>query len=84
VRELAVGASAAVVFVGYDRSPEARFPMATDPHASYFGTELGERTRHWHRAHALTHLPDADRWVGLIHPARAATDIHPTSRMEER
>ena len=28
VRELAVGVDAAVVFVEYDRSPEARFPVA--------------------------------------------------------
>src|SRR4051794_29594843 len=28
VRELAVGAGAAVVFVEYDRSPEARYPVA--------------------------------------------------------
>ncbi|MEV4109336.1 alpha/beta hydrolase [Nonomuraea sp. NPDC049695] len=30
VRELAVGASAAVVFVEYDRSPEARYPVALE------------------------------------------------------
>jgi acetyl esterase/lipase len=30
VRELAVGANAAVVFVEYDRSPEARFPVAIE------------------------------------------------------
>jgi acetyl esterase len=30
VRELAVGASAAVVFVEYDRSPEARYPVAIE------------------------------------------------------
>ena len=30
VRELAVGAKAAVVFVEYDRSPEARFPVAVE------------------------------------------------------
>ena len=30
VRELAVGADAAVVFVEYDRSPEARYPVAIE------------------------------------------------------
>lgn len=30
VRELAVGANAALVFVDYDRSPEARFPIAIE------------------------------------------------------
>src|SRR5204863_3660618 len=30
VRELAVGANAAVVFVEYDRSPEAHFPVAIE------------------------------------------------------
>ncbi|MEV1177371.1 alpha/beta hydrolase fold domain-containing protein, partial [Nonomuraea sp. NPDC049784] len=30
VRELAVGANAAVVFVEYDRSPEARYPVAIE------------------------------------------------------
>ena len=30
VRELAVGAGAAVVFVEYDRSPEARYPVAIE------------------------------------------------------
>jgi acetyl esterase len=30
VRELAVGAKAAVVFVEYDRSPEARYPVAIE------------------------------------------------------
>src|SRR5262245_32377854 len=30
VRELAVGARAAVVFVEYDRSPEARYPVAIE------------------------------------------------------
>ena len=30
VRELAVGADAAVVFVDYDRSPEARYPVAVE------------------------------------------------------
>ena len=30
VRELAVGADAAVVFVDYDRSPEARYPVAIE------------------------------------------------------
>ena len=30
VRELAVGADAAVVFVEYDRSPEARYPLAIE------------------------------------------------------
>src|SRR5262245_18620393 len=31
VRELAVGTGAAVVFVEYDRSPEARYPVAIEP-----------------------------------------------------
>src|SRR4029453_2988210 len=30
VRELAVGVNAAVVFVEYDRSPEARYPVALE------------------------------------------------------
>ena len=30
VRELAVGAGAAVAFVEYDRSPEARYPVAIE------------------------------------------------------
>jgi acetyl esterase len=30
VRELAVGAAAAIVFVEYDRSPEARYPVAIE------------------------------------------------------
>lgn len=30
IREIAVGASAAVVFVDYDRSPEARYPVAIE------------------------------------------------------
>jgi acetyl esterase len=30
VRELGVGVDAAVVFVEYDRSPEARYPVAID------------------------------------------------------
>jgi acetyl esterase len=49
VRELAVGANAAVVFVDYDRSPEARYPIAIEQdyaatkyvaeHASEFGVD---------------------------------------------
>jgi acetyl esterase len=35
VRELAVGTGAAVVFVNYDRSPEARYPVAIDQSMYY-------------------------------------------------
>ena len=50
VRELAVGADAAVVFVEYDRSPEARYPVAI---------EQGYETARWivreGAAHGLDH-----------------------------
>jgi acetyl esterase len=52
VRELAVGTGAAVAFVEYDRSPEARYPVAI---------EQGYATARWIvREGAANHL-DADR-----------------------
>ncbi|MEU8817228.1 alpha/beta hydrolase [Actinoplanes sp. NPDC048796] len=52
VRELAVGANAAVVFVEYDRSPEARFPVAI---------EQGYATARWIVAEGASKGLDASR-----------------------
>src|SRR5690242_9404712 len=52
VRELAVGSDAAVAFVEYDRSPEARYPVAI---------EQGYATAQWIVREAATHQLDPDR-----------------------
>jgi acetyl esterase/lipase len=52
VRELAVGARAAVVFVDYDRSPEARYPVAI---------EQAYATAQWVSQHGLNEELDASR-----------------------
>jgi acetyl esterase/lipase len=52
IRELAVGVSAAVVFVEYDRSPEARYPVAI---------EQGYATAQWITREGARHGLDADR-----------------------
>jgi len=52
VRELAWGAGAAVVFVEYDRSPEARYPVAI---------EQGYETARWIVAEGAAHGLDAER-----------------------
>jgi len=52
VRELAVGASAAVVFVEYNRSPEARYPVAI---------EQAYATAQWITRHGAEEGPDASR-----------------------
>jgi acetyl esterase/lipase len=52
VRELAVGAGAAVVFVEYDRSPEARYPVAI---------EQGYATARWIVREGAEHALDPDR-----------------------
>jgi acetyl esterase/lipase len=52
VRELAVGANAAVVFVEYDRSPEARYPVAI---------EQGYATAQWIAREGVAHGLDASR-----------------------
>jgi acetyl esterase len=52
VRELAVGARAAVVFVEYDRSPEARYPVAI---------EQGYAAAQWITREGAAHGLDADR-----------------------
>lgn len=52
VRELAVGADAAVVFVEYDRSPEARYPVAL---------EQAYATARWITEHGAGEGLDADR-----------------------
>jgi acetyl esterase len=52
VRELAVGAGAAVVFVEYDRSPEARYPVAI---------EQGYATARWIVREGAEHALDSDR-----------------------
>ncbi|GAA0281016.1 alpha/beta hydrolase [Actinomadura nitritigenes] len=52
VRELAVGAGAAVVFVEYTRSPEARYPVAV---------EQGYATAQWIVRHGREHGLDPDR-----------------------
>ena len=52
VRELAVGANAAVVFVEYDRSPEARYPVAI---------EQGYATAQWITQHGAAEGLDATR-----------------------
>ncbi|MFJ6393999.1 alpha/beta hydrolase [Streptomyces sp. NPDC091972] len=52
VRELAVGANAAVAFVEYDRSPEARYPVAL---------EQGYATAQWLTRHAAEEGLDATR-----------------------
>jgi acetyl esterase len=52
VRELAVGVRAAVVFVEYDRSPEARYPVAI---------EQGYATARWIVQHGATEGLDATR-----------------------
>jgi len=54
VRELAVGADAAVVFVEYDRSPEARYPVAI---------EQAYETARWITNHGHTMGLDASRLV---------------------
>ncbi|QDP97863.1 alpha/beta hydrolase [Microlunatus elymi] len=51
VRELAMGVDAAVVFVEYDRSPEARYPVAI---------EQAYATAQWIRQHGAEHGLDAD------------------------
>ena len=52
VRELAVGAGAAVVFVEYDRSPEARYPVAI---------EQGYATARWITREGAAHGLDPER-----------------------
>ncbi|MET8655148.1 alpha/beta hydrolase [Nocardia aurea] len=52
VRELAVGADAAVVFVEYDRSPEVRYPVAL---------EQAYATARWITEHGAGEDLDADR-----------------------
>jgi len=52
VRELAVGVNAAVVFVEYDRSPEARYPVAI---------EQGYATARWITQHGSAENLDATR-----------------------
>jgi acetyl esterase len=52
VRELAVGANAAVVFVEYDRSPEARYPVAI---------EQGYATALWIAREGAAHGLDPER-----------------------
>ncbi|QAY72557.1 alpha/beta hydrolase [Agromyces protaetiae] len=52
VRELAVGADAAVVFVEYDRSPEARYPVAI---------EQAYATAQWITEHGASKGLDASR-----------------------
>src|SRR3954469_9475410 len=52
VRELAVGTGAAVVFVDYDRSPEARYPVAL---------EQGYATAQWIVREGAANQLDADR-----------------------
>lgn len=52
VRELAVGADAAIVFVEYDRSPEARYPVAI---------EQAYATARWITEHGAQNGLDADR-----------------------
>jgi acetyl esterase/lipase len=52
VRELAVGAGAALAFVEYDRSPEARYPVAI---------EQGYATARWTIREGAAHGLDADR-----------------------
>ncbi|MFD7281941.1 alpha/beta hydrolase [Streptomyces sp. NPDC059862] len=52
VRELAVGADAAVVFVEYDRSPEAKYPVAI---------EQAYATARWITAHGAQEGLDASR-----------------------
>ncbi|HYN95517.1 MAG TPA: alpha/beta hydrolase [Pilimelia sp.] len=52
IRELAVGVHAAVVFVEYDRSPEARYPVAI---------EQGYATARWITRHGRTEGLDAAR-----------------------
>jgi acetyl esterase len=52
VRELAVGAGAAIVFVEYDRSPEARYPVAI---------EQGYATARWIVREGAAHGLDAER-----------------------
>jgi acetyl esterase len=52
VRELAVGARAAVVFVEYDRSPEAHYPVAI---------EQGYATAQWITREGAAHGLDPDR-----------------------
>ncbi|MFD1547517.1 alpha/beta hydrolase [Nonomuraea guangzhouensis] len=52
VRELAVGANAAVVFVEYDRSPEARYPVAI---------EQAYATAQWITRHGADEGLDASR-----------------------
>jgi acetyl esterase/lipase len=52
VRELAVGARAAVVFVEYDRSPEARYPVAI---------EQGYATAQWITREGAAHGLDPER-----------------------
>ena len=52
IRELAVGTGAAVVFVEYDRSPEARYPVAI---------EQGYATAQWVVRDGASHQLDASR-----------------------
>jgi acetyl esterase/lipase len=52
VRELAVGVNAAVVFVEYDRSPEAHYPVAI---------EQGYATARWIKQHGSAEGLDANR-----------------------
>ena len=52
VRELAVGANAAIMFVEYDRSPEARYPVAI---------EQGYATARWLAGNGAAHGIDASR-----------------------
>src|SRR5262249_1280374 len=59
VRELAVGTNAAVVFVEYDRSPEAHYPVAI---------EQGHATAHWIIREGASHGLDPQRLPGARPP----------------
>ena len=64
VRELAVGAAAAVVFVEYDRSPEARYPVAI---------EQGYATAQWIVREGAANGLDADAHGGRRRLGRRRT-----------
>src|SRR3954447_24878439 len=73
VRELAVGAGAVVAFVEYDRSPEARYPVAI---------EQGYATARWITQHGSTEGLDGTRLAVAGDPGRQGWPPAPAGRAD--
>ena len=89
VRELAVGADAAVVFVEYDRSPEAQYPVAIEQAyatAQWITRDGADRRASTRRAWPSPATPSAATWPPpwRSSPSSAATSRSSTSRCTTR